>query len=373
MADRGILPVSNQPASEAIEKDPWNRAWIKLVEMFPNRIGKIMRVATRLNENQDIITDLPITKTIAKTSQEFWMDRFAMILYSLSLRGYVQNQRLGLSTLIYVGGAHRWPHRHLSWTARLGNPNEKPPYLQIMVMPPSSVERIRRIKPNISEEVWSASTFNSKLYDNKTQNWKTNHSYILQALSSEKSRSQLNREFDIPTANTAYIPTMEEAKALSLMTFSMSMNSLELGEYNRILGFNQDKLATILRKLISQGVLNVQYLLYLSDLVSTCIICEGPELKINSISRAFLKHTPSTTVRITDDGKKNYIISRIPSELAYQFSIDLTREGAKNDIDIKIMRINAFAAYTHNLYSRLLQKDGTWDDDISGFLSQIRS
>ncbi len=42
-------------------------------------------------------------------------------------------------------------------------------------------------------------------------------------------------------------------------------------------------------------------------------------------------------------------------------------------MDIKIYRVNAYAAYTHNLYQRLLRPDGTWDDDISGFLSQIRS
>lgn len=33
----------------------------------------------------------------------------------------------------------------------------------------------------------------------------------------------------------------------------------------------------------------------------------------------------------------------------------------------------AFRSYTGDFYQRLLKPDGTWDDDVSGLLSQVRS
>ena len=48
-------------------------------------------------------------------------------------------------------------------------------------------------------------------------------------------------------------------------------------------------------------------------------------------------------------------------------------KASEYGMDIKMFRVSAYAAYTHNLYERLLTSEGTWDDDISGLLNQIRA
>ncbi len=373
MADRGILPVALQPATTAIENNPWDIAWYKLTSMFPDRRSRILQTVTKLNQNQEILSGLPISKYDATLSQEAWINRFAMIQNALQIRGHVQNQNMGLRTLIYIGGAHRWPHRHLAWTARLGNPTEKPPYIQVMVMPPSAVERIRRLRTNISEVSWSASNMNYNLFIDSKQKWKVNTTRILKSVEGQRSLKQLDREFQVKPLEKIFTPSMDEAKVLGLITWGLYMHSLELGEYDEFLEMNTERLREILAKLTSCNIIRLQYYLPIGDLASICFVCNGPSQKIQSLTRSLLKHAPSTTARITGEGEQSYIISRLPEDSVYDISTQLPKRAKEHEMDIKIYRVNAFAAYTHNLYKRLLKPDGTWDDDISGFLSQIRS
>ncbi len=302
MADRGLLPVALQPATTAIENNPWDIAWYKLTSMFPDRRSRILQAVTRLNQNQEIHSGLPITKEDALLSQEAWINRFAMIQSALHIRGHVHNQSLGLRTLIYVGGAHRWPHKHLAWTARLGNPTEKPPYIQVMVMPPSAAERIRRLRTNISEVLWSTSNINYNLFVDSTQKWKANTTRILRSLDGKRSLKQLEREFSVKTVGKIFTPSIDETKVLGLITWGMFLNSLELGEYDEFLEMNPERLREILAKLTSCNIIRLQYYLPIGDLASICFVCNGPSEKIQSLTRALLKHAPSTTAMIMGNG-----------------------------------------------------------------------
>ena len=373
MADRGFLQSNIWPASESAEKDPWNIAWLNLMSMFKNRFGKVLDSAMKLNLQNEILTCLPITANEAARNSESWIDRFALILYSLSMRGHIHNRRLGLRTLVYIGSAHRWPHKHLAWTARLGNPGDNPPYIQVMTMPPTAVERIRRIKPAITEIVWSSSNINFNLYSEKKQNWRSNTSRILGSLSGSRTFKQLKKEFDVKIDEGTYNPNQEEARVLGFLTFGLSLDSLELGEYESSMGMSRERFGFILSKLQEKGIVQLQYALPLTGLASICITCDGPLHKVLSLSRAFLKHTPSSTVRIANDGERSIIISRMSENSAYEILTKLPSIAVREDVVVKILRIDAYAAYNHNLYERLLLPDESWDDDISGFLSQIRS
>ena len=64
---------------------------------------------------------------------------------------------------------------------------------------------------------------------------------------------------------------------------------------------------------------------------------------------------------------------RVSEAHAYEILANLPRTVAEYGIELKGYRVSAYAGYLHNLYQRLLNPDGTWDDDVSGFLSQIRS
>ncbi len=370
MADRGTLRTGMQPTVEASERNPWSVAWIQLTNMVPNRRGRIFNLLSNLDPEREIITRLPVFQKEAAESRTKWADRFALILYNSSIRGHVQNQKIGLRTLIYVGSAHRWPHRHLAWTARLGNPNEKPPYIQVMVMPQSAAERVRRVRRNISEELWSTMTANFGLYNNETQKWKANTTRILQSISSKRTLKQLGREFNVKTDDNIRIPSLEEAKLLGFFSRGMYLSSLEEGNYDKYLGLNQERLTDVISNLMSSGIIHPQYFIHMLGLVSLCTIAKGPALNIQSLSRSFLKHTPSTTVRLMNGGNESIILSRMPEDAAYEISTKLP-SLSNDELEVKIM-VNAYAAYTLNLYERLLLPDGTWDDDITGFLSQIR-
>jgi len=67
------------------------------------------------------------------------------------------------------------------------------------------------------------------------------------------------------------------------------------------------------------------------------------------------------------------LISRLPQSTAYDLASSLPERGFDLDLNIRCMRPTIFQSYTHNLYQRLLKDDGTWDDDVSAFLSQARS
>jgi len=373
MADRKSLQEGLEPTVDVIENNPWDIAWYKLVTMFPNHRGRIFQVASTLNQNQEIITGIPITKKDAANSRKAWIDRFAMILYSLQLRGHVINQKLGLRTLVYVGGAHRWPHKHLSWSARLGYPAEKPPYIQVMVMPPSATERILRMRTNISEIIWSASKVNYNLFNESTQSWNISTSRIMKSIESQRSLKQLEREFSLKGDAETHMPDREESKVLGFITWAIYLNSLELGEYDKCLGMNRSKLGEILTKLSSKGIIQIHYYLPMTGLASICLVCKGDSNRIHSLSRAFMKHTPSTTAMISDSGNSSFILARMPEDSVYDISTQLPKRSREFEMDIKVYRVNAYAAYTHNLYERLLRPDQTWDDDISGLLSQIRT
>ncbi|MHA1864385.1 MAG: hypothetical protein ACTSWA_11505 [Candidatus Thorarchaeota archaeon] len=372
MADRGLIPIGMQPTVEGFERNPWDIAWFRLTSMFPDRRGEILQMLSEMNLKDEIKTVLPISMKEAESSRIKWMNRYALILYSSSIRGHVQNQKIGLRTLIYIGGAHRWPHQHLAWTARLGNPNEKPPYIQVMLMPQSAAERVLRVRQNISEVFWSTMNVNFGLYNNKTKKWKANTARILQSIGRKRTLKQLEREFSIKTNGNIRIPSLEEAKLLGFITSGMNLSSLEEGIYEKYLGLNQERLNDLITKLKNLDIVHPRYFIHMLGLASMCIVAKGPALNIQSLSRAFLKHTPSTTARLTNGGNESIIISRMSEESAYEISSKLP-SIAQDELEVKVMRINAYAAYTHNLYERLLLPDGTWDDDISGFLSQIRS
>ena len=82
---------------------------------------------------------------------------------------------------------------------------------------------------------------------------------------------------------------------------------------------------------------------------------------------------PSTTAMIEEGGSKAYIISRVPDDSVYDLFANLPTKASEVDMKVRCLRIDAYAGYQNDLYSRLLKSDQTWDDDISGLLSQIRS
>jgi hypothetical protein len=371
MADRGLLKTGLEPAPT--ERDPWGTTWFSLMEMFPNRRGKVVEIAKNLNQKQDIITELPVTRQDAKISNRFWIDRFSLVRNALMMRGYVQDNRIGLVKLAYIGAAHRWPHRHLAWSARLGNPETKPPFIQIMILPPTAAERVMRFRPNLIQIDWSSSQTNYQLYDTKRDRWKTDVFQILRSVTVSKTMSHLERGFGVKRKGSIVVPTMDEATMLDFVSWGLYLPSLELGFYDKLLNMSKDTLKKSILKFKEQGVLQLQYLSYFSGLVSLCLEIKGDLGRIYSLTRASLLHLPSATAMISSENKTCYILGRVSEDCAYEILTNLPIRGKDHDLSIRSFRMTAYVGYINNLYQRLLKSDGTWDDDVSDFISQIRS
>ena len=371
MADKGLLRTGVEPSP--IETDPWVTTWHRLMEMFPDSKGRIIDIAKELNKAQDILTQLPISKLEAKKSRESWIDRFSMIRNGLMIRGYVQENRLGLVKLAYLGGTHRWPHKHLAWLARLGNPESKPPYIQIMVMPSSAATTLTRLRERISRIDWSASRINYRLCNPRNLLWKANLAPIIQSFSRQRSIKELNKEFGFYTNGNIRIPNEAEARVIDLASFGMYLSSLELGSYNELLKMPIDSMKEILGRFQDQGVIQLHYFSYLAGLVSLCIEMKGELNQLNSFARASLIHLPSAQALISEKNQVCYILGRVPEQSAFEILTNLPARASEHGLYLKSYRVSAYVDYLHNLHQRLIKADGLWDDDISNFLSQIRT
>jgi hypothetical protein len=372
LADKSQLELAKRPQSEAVETDPWTLVQFKLYEMFPDWTYRVVKHAIDLQKKGRIATSLPVSRDDAKQSKKAWSDRFALESYGLSVRGHVHKDILGLIPVVYLGSAHRWPHNHLEWSARLGYAMEKPHYIQILVMPPSAYERTCRVVPNLRQVDWEYSTFNLKLYNDKAHKWKLRKSLIVNSLYGKRSLRQLENEFRYNKGKRIYHPSQQEARILDLISWGMYLGNLENDLYAKYYNTTNSAIEQDLETMLANGVFSLQYLFITEKLRSLCLLVDGPPRNVYSISRAFLKHAPSTQVRITNGGHSSVIVSRIPDGDFFGFVSAMTEAADENDISVRASQISAYAGYRNNLYSRLLKPDGSWDDDVSGLLSQVR-
>ena len=371
MADRGLLKTGLEPTPT--DRDPWGLTWYNLMESFPNRTAIVAEQARVLNQTQEIITKLPISRDEAKRSKRARIDRFSIVRNTLTMRGHIQDHRMGLLKLVYIGGAYRWPHKHLAWSARLGTLESKPPFIQVMVVPPKAAEQITRLRSKIAKIDWSASKVNYNLYNERNLRWKANTSHFMKSLSKTRTNSQLEREFKVKRRGKIVYPTHDEAKVLDLISWGIYLSSLELGNYEKMFDVDNESLRETLLKFKSQEILQLQYMSYVSGLISFCLEIKGEVDQINSVVRSALLHLPTTTAMISSTSKIGYVLGRIPEEISYEMVTQLPIIAKDYGMEIRLFRMAAYVGYVHNLYQRLLRSDKTWDDDISSFLSQIRS
>jgi len=372
MADKGQLELTRRPQSEAAERDSWTLVRLKLHEMFPDWMGRVIEYAMTLQDNGQIVTELPVSRDDARNTRTAWSDRFAMANHALFVRGHVHKQSLGLISAIYMGAAHRWPHKHLDWSARLGYTSDKPQHIQIMVMPPSALERVLRVIPTVRLIDWEMSSANLSLYSNKERRWKLNNSLIVKSLERKRSVRQLSNEFGRWKGRNHYHLSLEQARILDLISWALYLSSLESNQYSKFYGINNSKIKQELDNMHDFGVFELQYFLIPEKLRSLCFLANGPSETICSMSRAFLKHTPSSQIRLTDSGSSCIIVSRVPEDEQYELVTRLNDAANETGISLRVLPISAYAGYRNNLYSRLLKNDGLWDDDVSGLLNQVR-
>lgn len=372
LADRGGLETPQRPRVEAVEEDSWNLVRSKLDEKFPDWMSIVIDYAIKLQNQKQIITKLPVSREMAEKSGDDWSTRFALVRYQLFMRGHVFKESIGLKPAIYVGAAHRWPHKHLEWSARLGFDQEKPQYIQIMVMPPSALERVSRIIPTVRLIDWEMSSVNLSLYNAKQRKWTVKTSLLTKSIDRKRSLRQLSNEFGKWTGTKHYNLTQESARILDLISWGFYLSSLESDRYSKSYGIDNVEIKHVLDDMHDHGIFELQYFLVPEKLRSLCIVANGPQENICSMTRAFLKYTPSTQARVTKGGESCVIVSRVPEDEHYDLVKSLNDIAYESELSLRIFPISAYAGYRNNLYSRLFKVDGSWDDEVSGLLDQVR-
>jgi len=372
MADKGRLSLTERPLTEPELQNPWYNAREELYSLYPDRMKRALKFAQTLNDSDQIVNKLPVSREEALSSRESWGNRFAMIIQGLMMRGHVVKECLGLKTMVYVGGAHRWPHPHIEFSARLGYQTEKPQHIQIMVLPVTAVEKVTRMLPTIVPIDWEHTVTNLSLYSEEKREWMMKSSLIEKSLERSKSFSQLKKQFINRPIGKQISLSPSQAKVLDIVSWGLYLSSLETGQYSNYFGVDLPEIESNILSLKTHGALLLEYTLILRKLTSVYIYATGASRKIYSFCRAMLKHTPSTSVRISENRNSCYLLARIPEDKAYTFITKMPSIGQENGITIKVLPISAYISYRNNLYQRLLRKDGTWNDDVSGLLSQVR-
>lgn len=373
LASRKNLTVPKRAIDSEILDSPWLIFWQKTMELAPNWFNIAADVVKELNDRGDIISALPITEAAARKSLDSWKKRLAILMYEIRIVGRINAQSLGLTELVYLGAAYRWPHKHMRYITRLGSSSDNPPYLQIMIMPPSAAAQVKRVLPSIMNVNWTTRAFNIDLFNRRLKSWGIPVENIMSSIEDSCSFKRLKNKYVTSNNLDNYRITQDEAKVLDLVSDGIRLAGLERREYLEPWGLDYKKARQVLSKLSNRNVVNLFYDSTHLELISLNILINGPPGKVMSVCASFLESTPISVVMLGKNNQQAVILSRLPENPAYELVADLPRLGLEQDMIIRCFRPTTFQSYTHNLLQRLLNDDGTWNDDVSAFLSQARS
>jgi len=373
LAARGQLEAPKKAVSHSIMNTPWLLYGQKCIEFRPDWLHIAMNSAKKLNETNRIVLGLPTTESAARTSRTSWKKRFAEISLGLRIRGQIDSSTLGLAELVYLGSAYRWSHRHMKFISRLGGSGENSPHLQVMLMPFSAAERLKRALPTILSVHWSARTSNLELFDRKSSKWIIPLDKIISSLENKSSMKKLKNQYSDKGIPEVYSISKEEARVADLVAEGVELLYLEIPEFLSNWGYSEKRSRKIISDLVNRKLMKVTYEVSDRSLVSIAIIVQGRKETVSSLVSELLRSTPTSYARLDETGENAVLLSRLPEESVYDTATQLASRGIEHKVNIRCMRPTTFRRYTSNLYQRLLKEDGTWDDDVSAFLSQARS
>ncbi|MFW9792815.1 MAG: hypothetical protein ACFFEE_00820 [Candidatus Thorarchaeota archaeon] len=369
---RGQLEQPSRTPSELIDSS-WRLLWAKMVATFPNWFGNAIVSARELNKSNKFHPRLPVTISQARRSRKLWKKRLAAMTYGLQVRGHVNPHVIGLTELVYIGAAYRWPHRHMRFITRLGLVSENPPHLQVLTVPPSSVERVMRALPQSIKISWSTRVVNLNLYNDASERWEIPIEKILESVHNQSSKKKVKKHFDDFSSADSYQITPNDAKVLGLVSRFIHLEDFERSDYFRYWKLGRREVSSIVSKLHRKGVLKLTYEVDDSRLVSLATIVQGKSERVSSFIHSLLTYTPTSLVMLNDEFDRGVVLSRFPEDLIFDLVSKLNEVGMQHNIVIRCLRPRAFRSFTYTLYHRLLRENGTWDDDVSAFLSQARS
>ena len=337
----------------------------------------VLKWINQLNETMKIHTRLPVTKADARKNRDAWLSRIELKEAGARINISVNYSMINLRQLVYIGRAHSWPHRHLAWSVKVRDISKRSHSdwrFQCMVMPPPAVEQVKRVMTKISEIEWSSRRINYDLYDPHSNEWNVNVEKILSSLRKKCSVRKLKREFG-PFRNGGFHRiSKQDAQAIDLIKINLYLDYIEIHGIKPFTNLSINQLIESLEKLQSEGIVAINYeatetLTLMSRNFLT--VADGPPKQICSLAKAFLANTPTSLVFLENNAQRVYIITRLPQISAYELVRNWS-SPEEHELKISFNEIYRYSDYQHNLLSRLLRKDGTWNSKVSEFLSQSR-
>ncbi|MGY5875763.1 MAG: hypothetical protein RTU30_08455 [Candidatus Thorarchaeota archaeon] len=334
----------------------------------------VIKTVEELNETGAIVSSLPITREMASQNPEAWKKRMLMVHGGIKLEFVPYLSAIGLDEVVYIGGAHQWPHRHLSYSGLLDDTQPAPLRLTSMIMPPEATERVLRIREKAMKVDWFARIDNLQLFSNEKKSWKIPLGRIAQAFRGERLLSQLHEEFGYPPDKFRRTLTKDEAVVTDFSSLlGLYLPLLESQRIPNYLGIDIDRFLNIIRGMVNSGLAKAYYSIPNRPFSSLVVTLNGPEEVILSSVRGLLRYTPFASARVVDSNLRAIVITRQPEYLTSGLIDTISRAAKEVNLEIGISRVSNYRVYRHNLFQRLLEPDNSWNSDINALLSQISS
>jgi hypothetical protein len=360
---------------ESAEKEPKAALSKEIVFRAPDWQNEIVDIARLFSESNEIVTAIPGSKIPLNQAEISQKKRYVIAEWGLRLRTHVKPRSLGLHSILYIGRAHRWPTNHFAFSARLGALNQPVPYLQSMVMPPNAAEKVKRALPTVVDIGLDILKLNLNLYNNRKGIWTTRTNPILKSIEKTTTYHKIGNEFDSWAGKDVYNLSSQEARIIDMSSHHFYLTDLTRESARKYWKTDAEKSRTILTSLRDSNVVDISYWFQFRQALSKRVILtiEGSEGRVCSLSRAMLKECPTSRVMIEGNGKSAIVMSRISDETVDFFANILPNSAKEVGLKVECYFPSLFRNYTPGLYQRLLQENGEWDNDVSLFLSQIRS
>jgi hypothetical protein len=211
------------------------------------------------------------------------------------------------------------------------------------------------------------------LYDAVYGNWQIPTDRIIDSIAKGSSLKKLNNRFGTKKKVDAYQMSIDDTKITGLISEGIYLSDFENQRYFDYWGLSKKKFQSTLAHLVRRNIVKLVYDVLDGRLVSLATIVQGNAKHLTSLAESFLNYTPSSLVMINEVGDRSVFLSRLSEESVFEIASKLPEQGMQNGLTIRCMRPLAFRSFTYNLYNRLFKEDGTWEDDVSAFLSQARS
>ena len=364
------VPATNivTRASEEIQRrDPYRRInqFFNFAETFD--ITHVAEIITHLNSIGDIIT---ATSQVEKYSQD---TKARLLIHQVGIRmaPVVNHERIGLQEMIYLGAAHRWPHRHLAYSYRLGDLEEAGPHLQSILVPKNKVDEIQKSLPQFKRVLWSWRVVNEGHFDGESYVDKPER--ITQGLTEEMTLQALKLKYSPWKQKGEVELTKEEARLLDMVAHHLYISDLDLEAGRRFWKTTPNESRRILRSLQKKELFFANYWMSQGVMPATFVIAKGPPQKIAALSNAFLEAIVVPYTAILGGGNMSVSVLRATLDSRTHLMDIVPSLAKEHGLEIQTYVPQTYMNYRPTLHQRLLREDGSWDDDFSGLLSQIRS